>query len=366
MGGIGHATLHLIDHLCRSRSSQDQLTILTGPDIPDHLSAHGATVVQFDAGMIDPHFEQHQLPHTLDFLNTDVYLNMTFSVPAIAGRTAQVAVIHDVVFEEHPELVEPQLGQYLRRWSRVAATVADRIITVSDDARRRIQRAYGIADNRIVRIYNGMIPISPVPSDDPAVSDALRRHHLHPPFLIYLGSIEPKKGILPLLHAWDDPKLDGVYRTLAFVGLPSGPTSDLDQSIQHHRRTSDIRRLGYVTERDKHLLLAGAQTMVYPSLYEGFGLPPLEALAHGIPCVVHDGTSLPEVVGGIGVVVDVLNRPDFVSALIQAGTDPQLRERVRRLGPGHAANFRWDTASRQYWRVCHQAWDEHQAHVAVA
>jgi len=121
-----------------------------------------------------------------------------------------------------------------------------------------------------------------------------------------------------------------------------------------------------VSEQDKQLLLAGAQAFVYPSLYEGFGLPPLEALAHGVPCVVHADTSLPEVVGDVGLVVDVLNPALFASALHRAAQDDDLRKRVRRLGPSHAGQFRWDATAEQYWAVCRQVWSEHQASRQVA
>jgi len=357
MGGIGHATLPLINQLGRLRTSTDQFTILMGPNAPEHVSVPGATLVEVNAGMVDPHFEQHQLPHTLELLNADVYLNMTFSVPAVAGKTAQVAVIHDVVFEERPEFVEASLRHYLRRWSRVSATVADRIITVSDDARRRIQHAYGIADDRIIRIYNGMTPCKRVDQQDPAVRDALRRHRLEPPYLLYLGSIEPKKGIASLLNAWESTQLTATYTTLVLVGAPSDSSGELARRIQGHCRSSDIRQLGYVSDQDKHLILAGAHTLVYPSLYEGFGLPPLEALAHGIPCVVHHGTSLPEVVGDLGLLVNVLHTPDLINMLIRASTDLPYRDRVLHLGPVHAARFRWDDAASHYWSVCHQAWE---------
>jgi len=362
MGGIGHVACHLIEELFRKTNSGDHLTVIVGPDLPNILNVPVNSQFHVQSGMIDPHFEQHHLPHVLDGLQTDVYLNMTFSVPAIAGRTAQIAVIHDVVFEERPDLVEHRLGNYLRQWSRIASATADHIITVSDDARRRIQMVYGIADDRITRIYNGHIH-TPQPGSH---NISLHQFHLEPPYLLYLGSIEPKKGLVQLLDAFSDPELDRCFRSLVLVGGVSGPAFDIDDRIRRHRRFRDIRRLGYVTDHGKIRLYAGAHVFVYPSLYEGFGLPPLEALAYGIPCVVNEGTSLPEVVGDVGLTVDVEHRSSFVSALTRAATDPHVRSQARQQGPAHVARFRWDHAAQQYWTLCHDVWRQRSSRAVVA
>jgi glycosyltransferase involved in cell wall biosynthesis len=340
MGGIGRAALEL----CRATASargRHALTLLLGRSAPE-LTIEGVEIVPVDAAMIDEPFEQLRLPPLLDQLGADLYFNPTFSVPAIKTTRLQVSVIHDVVFEERPQWVEPGLRTYLSRWSRFAAAEADHVVTVSDDARRRIRKVYGVEDRRTTRIYNGVSPAGLEPATARAVSDVRRKYRLEAPYVLYLGSIEPKKGVAELIDVF--PRL-GFPGVLVLAGGQGGMALDLP-------RAPFLRHLGYVPEEDKKALIQAASLFVYPSRYEGFGLPPLEAMALGVPCVVGSETSLPEVVDDVALTADVSKPELFARTLIRGLKDVEFRARAAKAGPKRARRFTWERSAAEFLKLC--------------
>lgn len=352
MGGIGRMTKEVITHLLKT-GSEHEFSILTGMKFNDDPNWLGARIVQADAAMIDERFEQIGLPALLEELGVDLYLNTTFSVPALRTTRLQVSVIHDVVFEDRPEWVEPGLRAYLQRWSRFAADHADRIVTVSNHAAERIAAKYSLKGGQPLCIHNGMPKAAfKFPSRE-AITGARQRHALENPYLLYVGSLEPKKGIDQLLRAFAR-LLEGGQddHQLALIGAAASKEWRVEDAIARSDVPADrVRALGYLPDEDRHALLAGCEAFVYPSLYEGFGLPPLEALALGRPCVVHDGTSLPEVVGEEALVVDAEDEKAFSITLEKALSDRGYRDRVAKSGPTHARTFSWEKAAGEYLRL---------------
>ncbi len=351
MGGIGKAAEELARAVAR-RPRGHQLTVLLGSQAPADLGIEGADVVRVDAAMIDERFEQLQLPVVLKELQTDLYLNPTFSIPAVRTCKLQMAVIHDVVFEDHPEWVEPWLRKYLQRWSRFSATEADHIITVSDHALSRIKKVYGIGSSRISRIYNGVSSECFLLPSDGALERVKLKFGLDRPYLLYLGSLEPKKGVPELLVAFARLVTSGFGGVLVLAGGKGGSTFDLEGLIAASGCAAQVRCLGYIEEDDKRPLLAGCELFVYPSLYEGFGFPPLEAMALGRPCLVSDQTCLPEITGGAARTVDIRVPDSFARALLQGLHDGAFREHARLRGPERARTFSWDDTADQVLDLC--------------
>lgn len=352
MGGIGRVTQEVITHLLKA-DSDHQFTILLGMRSPNSLNWPGARIVQVDAAMIDEHFEQIGLPTLLEEMAVDLYLNTTFAIPALRTSRYQVSVIHDVVFEDQPQWVEPNLRSYLQRWSRFAAKHADRVITVSDHAAGRITKVYGLSTDRPVRIYNGIHEEAFKYPSRLDIESTQSRFQLDSPYLLYVGALEPKKGIDQLLSAFASllKRHNGSIR-LVLSGSHNPQVFDVMKQMEVSGLAPEqVRVLGYIPDVDRHALLAGCSSFVYPSLYEGFGLPPLEALALGKPCVIHDETSLPEVTGGEALSVDARDPEAFASALEASLFDESYRNRVSRSGPAHARKFNWDSAALEYLKL---------------
>ncbi len=351
MGGIGRAALELVRSLARADHSH-QLSMIVGRDPGAELPTERLSIVPVEAAMIDERFEQVQLPSLLEGLHVDFYLNTTFSVPAIKTTKWQSSIIHDVVFEDRPDYVEPQLRSYLSRWSRFAAKEADHILTVSDHARARICQVYGVQGSRVTRVYNGIPASSYFPPDPREVERVRTKFQLADPFVLYLGSIESKKGIRELLSAFEVLRRSGFSGQLVLAGAPGGDLKDLETVIQQRGLAGCIRLLGYVDESDKKPLLKACRCFVYPSQYEGFGIPPLEAMALGIPCVVSDQTSLPEIVGDAALIAPLKDPAEFAGALAKALNDQTYRRAAGVAGPERARSFSWEDAASQVLSIC--------------
>jgi len=351
MGGIGRAALDLIRAL-GARSRGHRLTMIVAAGYVGEISVKGVHILPVEGAMIDERFDQLQLPGILEELGPDVYLNTTFSVPAVKTTKVQASIVHDVVFEDHPELVEPGLCHHLSRWSRFAAEQADHVLTVSDHARGRLEHVYGIDPARITRIYNG---IAPSCFDDPDESELRRvraKYSLPDSFILYLGTLEQKKGIVELLSAYRKAGDAGLSQPLVLAGGKGALGFDLDLQIRNAGVAGRVRASGFIEEADKKALLKSAALFVYPSLYEGFGLPPLEAMALGIPTLVSDQTSLPEIVGNAAIVTSVHDASEFSQALVRGVRDEIFRRRAATAGPARAREFNWDRSADQVLDLC--------------
>jgi glycosyltransferase involved in cell wall biosynthesis len=252
--------------------------------------------------MIDPEFEQIRLPALLEDLRTDVYHGTCFSVPMAPGGTKTVATVHDVVFRRRPELVEPKLRGYLDRWTGVSCEYANAVVTVSEHSRREILELYG-RDARVI------------PNAVSAELFEVERATLPgPPYVLYVGSIEPKKNVEELILGFDAllAESEALPYHLVLAGSATY-TPALPERLRDR-----VHVLGHVPEGHLLKLYGGASAFAYLSEYEGFGLPPLEAMAAGVPTVVSNRTSLPEVTGGAATVVDPKDVEGVARGLAQA------------------------------------------------
>lgn len=335
-GGIGRYASELLAALARARSPHAMVGFY-GRSLPEGYQPP-TEAVSADAAMIDPAWEQLQLPGELDGLGADLFHGTCFAVP-IAGAVPRVATVHDVVFRAHPELVRPALRDYLDRWTEVALGLAERVVTVSEFSRAEILRLYPEAEPERIRVIpNGVRPRARASREQQA--ELRRRLELPERFVLYLGSVEPKKNLEVVLEAARQADW-----TLVIGGGGGGQDDRLPERVAALGLRDRVRRLGYVPEADLPALLAAASVFVYPSRYEGFGLPPLEAMASDTPCVVSDASSLPEVTGEAALLADpddgaawaaaigrLLEDADEAAARVAAG-----RERVRELSWGRCA-----------------------------
>jgi len=316
------------------------------------FSIEGVQVIPVDAAMIDERFEQLMLPSLLEEMAVDVYLNTAFSVPAVKTTKVQLSIIHDVVFEDRPEYVEEWLGSYLSKWSRFAAYHADHVLTVSDHALDRISKVYGISPSRITRVYNGISPSCFEKPDDREITRVRRKFGLDRPFILYLGSIEEKKGIIQLLQAFPLITEESSPANLVLAGGKGGSAFDLESEIKKAGCEGRVRSLGFVDESDKKPLLKMCSLFVYPSLYEGFGFPPLEAMALGVPCVVSDQTCLPEIAGDAALVAPLAESGKFADVLRRGLLDVDFRRSAGTAGPARARTFLWGDSAQEILKLC--------------
>lgn len=361
-GGIGRSTAELARELPRHLGADDSLVLLLGARRPSGALAQDprVQVAATDASMIDPVFEQVHLPALLRQLEVDLVHMTCFTTPIAAHRLARVSTVHDVVFRRHPDLVDPALRDYLDHWTGVSCRLADAVVTVSRFSRDEIAACYGRSEEVAV-VPNGVSP--------QFVQLRRQRRDDAPPFLLYVGSLEPKKGISSLLRAFRRllelaPELPHL---LVLAGGGGGQAFDLEQALTEAGPARErVQVLGHVPEAHLDALYAQADAFLYLSRYEGFGLPPLEAMAAGVPTLVSDRSSLPEVVGDGALVVDPARPRAIARTLLELLRDPARQAELIRLGKQRAREFTWQDATRRLVEVYRLAAERRDRRLATA
>lgn len=266
----------------------------------------------------------------------------TFLLPLSVPCRAAV-LIHDLSFRAHPEYYPTSIALYMRVLSGWAVRRADVVIAISEFTRSEIGRYYPGALSKTVVVYDGIGPefaAESNPADDAA---ALQAYGVEPPYILAVGNIHPRKNLARLLAAYDRLRRtrNDVPR-MVWVGVERWGSAQLQQRA----RAARVHLTGRVAPEHLPALYRQAALLVYPSLYEGFGLPPLEAMACGTPVVASNTTSLPEVLGQDALLADPMDESSLAGAIERALFDRPLRAQLQERGLDRARQYRWDkTAS---------------------
>jgi glycosyltransferase involved in cell wall biosynthesis len=280
------------------------------------------------------------LPIALARDRVDVFHSPTGTLPVLAPRR-QVVTIHDLFAAIEPRWFSPRIGWQLRLTQRRAARVADRIISVSECTRRDLIERYGIGPDKVNVIHNG-VDQARFRATEVDAEQVARRYDVRYPFILCVGSLMPWRNAPRLLRA-----AARLEYGLLFVGRDIWGT-DPTARIAAENGWDWARFAGYVPDAELPSLYAAARVFAYPSLYEGFGIPPLEAMACGTPVVASTAGALPEVLGDAALLVDPYDENALAEALQAAATDDGT---LRRRGLDRARRFSWKRAAEQTWQV---------------
>jgi glycosyltransferase involved in cell wall biosynthesis len=289
-------------------------------------------------------WEQVVLPTELRRLRLDV-LHCPAYVSPIASSVPTVVTFHDLSYFELPEAFNRSNRFYLQTFSRISARRAQRLIAVSESTRRDLVRRLKIDPARVDVVYNGVDErFKPA---DPDVVDRFRQAHRLPErFVFYLGTIEPRKNVGALLEAYALAHRRGIKEPLLIAGGQGWGNLRLGELVENLGIASAVQWVGYANPEDQALWYNAATLFAYPSLYEGFGLPVLEAMACGTPVVASNRSSLPEVVGQAGLLVDPTDVEAMADALYSLLNDDDRRAELATLGLAQAGRFTWEHAAK--------------------
>ncbi|WP_116091295.1 glycosyltransferase family 4 protein [Sphingomonas crusticola] len=260
----------------------------------------------------------------------------------VAGRR-QIVTIHDAAVLEHPEWFAPNFARLYGRLLPILARRIDRVVTVSEFSRERLSALLGIGTDRIEVVPNGVSDhFRPVPAEQRDLPPALAGR----PYFATLFTREPRKNLDLVLQAWKLAKpMLPPGTALAIIGGRGAAGVFGEGSAVNGIDDDGVVYCGYLPDAVLPGLLSGAWGLVYPSLYEGFGLPALEAMACGTPTIVTALTSLPEVCGDAALYVDAHDPRELAEALLTLAGDPGLRAALARKGIERARTFTWDRAA---------------------
>lgn len=273
-------------------------------------------------------------------------LHATAFVAPLVRVCPAVITIYDLSFALFPQYFRGFNQAYLRAGTRWSARHATRLSAISDHTRRDIARLYDVPLERIDVAYPGVDEsLHPI---DPATLDRFRRERQLPDqFLLFLGTLEPRKNLVTLIEAFAQFKRACPDGYLVLAGGVGWLADEVFAAIDASGVKDSIRLAGYVQAEEKALWLGSATAFVYPSIYEGFGLPPLEAMACGTPVLVSDAASLPEVVGDAGVSIGPRDPIGWAQAMQRVWTDHAYRAELHARGLRQAQKFTWLDTARQ-------------------
>ncbi len=285
----------------------------------------------------------------------DIFFMPNINFVALSQKTKLVLTVHDLSFEIFPETFS-----FKRRvWHSVInprslCRRADQVIAVSDSSKSDIVSLYGIDERKVERIYNGVSDeMEQLDRNDPRLIEVKERYHLPFNFIFCLGTIEPRKNIPAIVKAYDqlrslnNPQLDK-YK-LVIAGGRGWKVKKILDTMRNAKFTKDIIFTSCITNEDKAAVYTLSSLFVYPSFFEGFGIPVLEAMRCGVPVITSNCSSLPEVVGQGGIMIDPDKPDELYLAMKEVLLDRELHSQLSQSGLRQAIRFNWRTSARETW-----------------
>jgi glycosyltransferase involved in cell wall biosynthesis len=284
-------------------------------------------------------------------------LHVQYTAPPFC-RVPVIVTIHDLAFEHLPETFTRRGSFQLKLTVRRTAKKAARIATVSEFSRQDLIRTYHLPPEKVTVTYNGIEShFTPQPKSPGESAEIRQRFGIARDFLLAVGSLQPRKNLVRLIRAYAKLRNENenFTRQLVVVGRKLWLTDEIFAEVKKQRWADDVILTGYVADEDLPALYRSASAFVYPSLFEGFGLPPLEAMACGAPVVTSDTSSLPEVTGDAALLIDPRDEQSLVNALIEVVNNQPLRARLREKGIAQAGKFTWREAAEKTLRLYREA-----------
>jgi glycosyltransferase involved in cell wall biosynthesis len=249
-----------------------------------------------------------------------------------------VVTIHDLTYLRAPELCGPDvvgLDAHVRR----ALDDGAHVHAVSDFVAADVRDAYGLPADRVTRVYAGLLPSA---SGDGGAGRALAGSER---YVLALGALDPRKNLVRLIEAFDRVAAEDPQLVLVVAGPDAAATPAVAEATGAARHRERIRRIGYVADEARRALLAGATALAYPSVTEGFGHPPLEAMQAGVPVVASSGGALPEVLGDAALLPDPIDVDAIAEALSRVTKDDDTRTALVRAGRARVSRYDWEAGA---------------------
>ncbi len=268
-------------------------------------------------------------------------------------RAKRIVTIHDTI-----GYVYPQLHNRLDNWRYrlqlpFCARQAQAVMTISKFSRQDLLRFLKLKQNKLHVSANGVESVFK-PGRAAQIEPVLKRYEIAAPYLLYVGGLNARKNLPRLLEAFAQVRPHYPQLKLVIGGKRQWHHQEIDLALKKYNLEPAVHFTGYIDDADLPMVYAGAELFVFPSLYEGFGLPPLEAMACGTPVVCSNTSSLPEVVGDAALTVDPYDVKGLAEAIERVLGDPILQEDLRQKGLARAAQFSWERTARETLKVYQQ------------
>lgn len=275
-------------------------------------------------------------------LSPDGYLSLSSDVPTLL-------VLHDLAFEHFPEYVPGLVGKYYRHYMPKYAQHAKRIATVSNYTKLDVMQLYGMPPDKIDVVYNGIKDVyKPLTTE---AQQAVRNQYTNgAPYFVYVGSIHPRKNVDRLFKAFDDYKAQtNSPDKLVIIGAKGWQYGDIMATYNAMQYKADVLFMGHLEAEQVAGLVASARAMAYVSIFEGFGIPIVEAFASGTPVITSNTSSMPEVAGDAALLVDPTSVEQITAAMTQLYQHLETAEALRERASIQLQNFSWELTAQKLW-----------------
>lgn len=353
--GIGHYTEELITNLADLNSKASYTVVgnvfITSPPRflnPRIQNIHYRLTRLFPGKVWNQLFKKHVLP-PLNMLipgKPDLVVFFNFVRYPVTPGTKTMVVIHDLAYEKYPQTIQGRNRTYLQSFVPRAAHNATRLIAVSDATKRDIVEIYGVKPEKISVVYPGVDTKHFKPTK---ITNAVRdRYKLPEKYFLFVSTLEPRKNVSGIIDAYralpDSTKRE---YGLVLTGGAGWLAEDIMSAIAEGDPIGAIIKTSFVGDEDMPSLYSGASAFIFPSLYEGFGIPILEAMACGTPVITANNSSLPEAGGDAAIYISADNTPAITAAILRLISNSSLSEDLIKKGLERASEFSWEKSAVQ-------------------
>ena len=361
--GIGHYTFELATALSLLNPADEFELVSPFPFLPEISRERLPANLQLEqarVGLLGKRWWAVGLPFHLKRARYALFHGTNYDIP-LWNRCPTAVTIHDLSVWLLPQMHERRIVRRARRRLPIMARNATMIIAATESGRRELCEHLKVELERVsVTPYAPRRGFRPVPPERTA--EVRRRLGIEDEFLLFVGTIEPRKNLITLLRAYEELLRAGQHRPqLVIAGKEGWLTEELFAHIRRAGLEERLRFTGYLAEKDLAALYSSCTAFIYPSLYEGFGLPPLEAMASGAPVITSRIGSIAEVVGNGALLIEPTDAAGLAASILNLLENERARQHLREKGRARAAEFTWEKTAAQTFEVYREALKRWQA-----